>query len=173
MEFFTLSRINSTKWRSKMDVWIFYAYLYVLLSSPFVVCSHEDSSKSGLTEAKISLTYLDDNGIYQEVGQFDLGNYGKNARININPIEGQLVQVRTLYNKSELGCSKLDPAIIPKDEPWIALVKRGTCHFNEKVYFARAAKAVIIYDNSSVSGVAPIQMDLKGARNGGYLILLR
>ncbi|XP_060561850.1 RING finger protein 150-like isoform X2 [Ruditapes philippinarum] len=167
MEIFTHTRIISTRWRSKMDVCIFYAYLYVLFTSPFVICSHEQD-KDKLTEARISLSYIDVNGINKEVEfnrvDFGTGNYGKNARINSSPIKGQLVQVQTLYNKSELGCSELDPAIIPKDEPWIALVKRGTCNFNEKVYFARDAAAVIVYDNTSVEDT-PIQMDLKGARD--------
>ncbi|XP_053399889.1 E3 ubiquitin-protein ligase RNF130-like [Mercenaria mercenaria] len=169
MEFFTHNRIFFTRWRPKMDVCIFYVYLYVLLSCPFVICTHEVHHT--IEKAKISISYVNELGSYQEVDQFDFGNYGEHSLVNkASPVKGQLVQVQTLYNKSELGCSPLDPAIIPNDEPWIALVKRGTCNFNEKVYYAKILKAlaVIVYDNKSLTEDG-ITMDIKGKHSGRYM----
>lgn len=149
-----------------MEKCIFYSSVYILMYSHFVSCSHEIPH---VIKAKISTEYIDEFGSLQSEPIYTDGgpNYGTKSRVNSNPVDGRLVYVRTLVNNSELGCGPFDK-IVPKTGPWIALIKRGSCNFNEKIYFAsknNTAAAVIVY-NYEGSPNNELTMDTGGKYNG-------
>lgn len=138
--------------------YIGYVCVCLLVSSPFVSGAYAQNErieriiiKESLKQSKISVEYGDGSGYKQAEDDFDWCNYAEKARVNSSPIKGQLVHVQTLFNKSEHGCSAMNPEIVPKTGQWIALIKRGDCNFNDKIYFAAknsSASAVIIYKDS-------------------------
>lgn len=153
-----------------MEVYIFYLCALILLSMPPVACTH---NVEHITNAKISIAYMNEKGTETELDKTSEGIYGMNSRVNTSPVKGQLVRVHTDFNKSELGCSSLDEKLIPETGPWIALVKRGICNFNEKIHYAKLLKAsaVVIYDNKSVpnDSRSRMKMDTKGDFDGMYV----
>lgn len=138
--------------------YIGYVCVWLVVSAPFASCALTQTErieriiiKESLKQSKIAVEYGDDSGYKQVEDDFDWCNYAEKARVNSSPIKGQLVHVQTLFNKSELGCSAMNPELVPKTGQWIALIKRGDCNFNDKIYFAAknsSASAVIIYKDS-------------------------
>lgn len=144
---------QSSKWRRewqiRVDVTILCIFLYLSCLSQISTCQKEDTSKETPKISRLAIEYKDSSGYRHRKDDFERGNYAKTARINSRPIIGRLVLVQTLYNNSELGCTRLNPEIVPKNEPWVALIKRGDCTFSEKIYNAAknsSASAVIIYN---------------------------
>nr|CAB3264777.1 E3 ubiquitin-protein ligase RING finger protein 150 (PEN-1) [Phallusia mammillata] len=66
-------------------------------------------------------------------------------------VRGKVVHVADPGRSSNLGCahSIKNEMEIPRDEPWIALIKRGRCYFFNKIKLGERyqASAVVIYDD--------------------------
>lgn len=171
MEFITHSSSCTTKWRRGRNCSMGFTLYVLVFTILFSTClSQQTSSSDELIYAKIK-TEVWSNGKIE--GKEDTsGTYGQGTRINSEgPIKGLLVQVVTSVNKSELGCSPLDPSIVPS-KPWIALILRGVCNFSDKIYFAAKvsnASAVIIYNVKNSDEPADKQLTFdatKGSHEG-------
>lgn len=118
--------------------------------------------------ATLEVEYVDDVGHKQTNEYVESGHYGTKSEINKQPLKGQLVHVRTLNkppNETNLGCGPLDPEIIPATGMWVALVKRGTCDFNDKIYYATrnsTAAAVIVYNSKESENFQNVTMSTEG-----------
>ncbi|XP_060561849.1 RING finger protein 150-like isoform X1 [Ruditapes philippinarum] len=148
---------QSSKWSLKRqlraDISILCMFVSIACLTQIVNCQKENISNESPKVSRLTVEYKDNSGYKHINDDFERGNYANNARVNSSPIKGRLVLVQTLYNNSELGCTRINPDIVPKNEPWVALIKRGECTFSEKIY--NAAK------NSSASAV--IIMNLEGS----------
>ena len=77
---------------------------------------------------------------------------GKYTRGKItSTISGVLVHVVNQNGTGHTGCSPLPYGNVIPSEPWIALIKRGECYFDEKVEnaFNMNASAAIVYNNKN------------------------
>jgi len=99
------------------------------------------------TEAVISLhshSRRYNSAKHRTIGKFGYHSEQKN-------VVGRLVHVQDPGLNSNLGCAGgvANKHEIPKDEPWIALIRRGKCYFFNKIKLAELnnASAVVIYDN--------------------------
>lgn len=172
MEFCSQSSSSTSKWRRErlgsMEFTTFLLIFFLFLAS--VSCGTEDKLiyASLKTESYAGRGMTEKHETYTE----HAGTYGHGSKVNfVSPITGQLVHVQTKDNKSDLGCSTLDPAIVPKRR-WIALVLRGDCNFSDKIYYAAKqsnASAVIIYDfkDSEIAGDKKILFDAKNGKHDG------
>ncbi|XP_052793056.1 E3 ubiquitin-protein ligase RNF130-like isoform X2 [Mya arenaria] len=131
---------------------------FVLILFSLFICTSlvncEHSEEHEIRSSKITIEYID-NSVSGPKVIYEDGRYFVNKGYPSPEIEvkGQLVYVETDEGKGEErheGCGPLDPNIIPS-QSWIALVVRGNCTFNEKVYYSAKfsnATAVIIYMKS-------------------------
>lgn len=132
---------TSTKWRIQT---LFTFYILCC----FVACDHERGHNDKVILSIIEIKYNDSKTGEPVVSSEESGLYGQNSRIDGE--SGVLVHVRSIYNLSE-GCGPIAPTIVPQKK-WIALIKRGNCSFNQKIYFATKksnASAVVLYNNQS------------------------
>lgn len=114
----------------------------------FVACDHEHGHADTVIHSNILIKYNDSKTGELVVKSEEYGHFGQNSRVAGE--SGILVHVRSIRNRSE-GCSAIDPAIVPQKK-WIALIKRGNCSFNQKIYFATKksnASAVLLYNYQS------------------------
>lgn len=150
MDFLNHSTTIRGKRHINLEVCVVYACVYMGILNNIVKCDNDGHLEKDVVKSKISVDYRDKSGFTQTEKNFEEGHYAENSRVNSNPIKGKLVYVRTLHNNSELGCTQINPDIVPKNEPWVALIKRGECDFSEKIYYAAknsSASAVIIYNH--------------------------
>lgn len=103
------------------------------------------------TLAFLNYSYTNgDDSLVQE-GEL-IGKYGEGRILNRT---GLLVHITKSDNENDhTGCTKdwngtLGAPLPPREVPWIALIKRGNCNFEEKVRHAynHGAGAVIIYND--------------------------
>jgi len=173
MDFFTHLSSSTPKWRRGRSSYMEFAFFFLLfcLCVSRSLCDNSISNQDRLIYAKLKTEVIQDNGRAVVNEESNAGTYGQGTRVNLDgPIKGQLVHVHTKVNKSDLGCSILDPEIVPS-KPWVALVLRGECNFNDKIYYAAKvsnASAVIIYDFKD-SKVAANKELLFDAANGDFI----
>ncbi|WAQ99501.1 GOLI-like protein, partial [Mya arenaria] len=132
-----------------------------IFTSPVICDSTEEHEIRSL---KITIEYIDNavNGlkVIHEKGRYSVPLKNKKYQTPAMEVKGQLVYVETEAGKGEErheGCGPLDPNVVPS-QAWIALVVRGNCTFNEKVYYSAKssnASAVIIYMKSDTIEPAP------------------
>jgi len=112
---------------------------------------NENTTKQSDYSAKVSITYWNVADLRQEIQSGNMafkafyGVYGANSQIAAE--YGLVVHVRDSDNRTH-GC--LPPVNAPLDEPWIALIQRGKCKFQRKIFHATKtanASAVVIYNN--------------------------
>ena len=154
----------------------FYALCYLGSQVCSVVCDHEHVGAGQITHSIIQIRYNDSKTGKLKEESKEYGHYGTNSRIAGE--EGVLVHVRSIHNRSE-GCDIIDPSVVPSKR-WIALIKRGNCSFNDKIYFATKksnASAVVLYNNQSKTlqedqgRVVPLP-ETTGPHNGKYFYQL-
>ncbi len=95
--------------------------------------------------AVVKYSYADQDTGSIRVGDKMDGTYGLGNRPDSE--EGQLIHVRTEQGENH-GCSL--PTNVPPNIKWIALIQRGGCKFNYKIYNAAImynASAVIVYNH--------------------------
>ncbi|XP_073954675.1 ring finger protein goliath isoform X2 [Choristoneura fumiferana] len=123
------------------------------------------------TQANINITYEDEHGeIYTETSES--GKYGEG---HIGSSRGVAVHVRAKGPGGEhdhTGCTwPLLSAAAPleplPEEPWIAVIRRGSCNFEIKVQNAwRAnASAVLIYNDRDTTVLEKMKLSTDNGRN--------
>ena len=155
MEFFT-NAFTTTRWRddrrSTAKANLPFMFICFCLFVKIVSCD-QDSRNKKIEEqyCKVSIEFRNKLGDVGRENFKENGRYGHLSKVNYDgPLKGQLVHVKTLHDKSDLGCGEIDPAVVPASGTWVALVRRGICSFNEKIYFAAKrsnASAVIVYSH--------------------------
>ena len=141
----------------------FYTLYYLIVHLCFIACDrgHGDGS---VTHSIIEIRFNDSKtGKLMEAREE--GHYAQDSRIAGE--EGVLVHVRSIHNRSE-GCDLIDPSIVPHKR-WIALIKRGNCSFNDKVYFATKksnASAVVLYNHQPKKPEQVVSPQTSGDYNG-------
>jgi hypothetical protein len=97
-------------------------------------------------EAIIDISYVDHRNHTTITTHFE-GLFGRNSRmVSVN---AEVVHVRSKYGEHD-GCGHVLEWNIPERKPWIALVARGECNFQQKItnlYKNYNASAVIVYNN--------------------------
>ncbi|XP_013392849.1 E3 ubiquitin-protein ligase RNF130 [Lingula anatina] len=101
--------------------------------------------KSTYYTACVNITYTDASGRHhrplQDIGKYSMGS-------TIARAYGHVHHVVT-KDGSHYGCT-IPVNVIDRGQPWIALVKRGQCRFQDKIYNAaklRGATAVVVYND--------------------------
>ncbi|KAI5702662.1 hypothetical protein M8J75_002764 [Diaphorina citri] len=130
-------------------------FLLSLLSSTHALTSSEWGTSGGYTDeyesyttAYINITYRDSFGRVHS----DKSEIGKFGEAHVGYAVGILVHVKSEVTGDSSGCQlPLRPSAgrqFPR-EPWIALVKRGGCNFQNKVNNAAAMNAtgIIVYND--------------------------
>ncbi|XP_038108105.1 uncharacterized protein LOC6054184 isoform X1 [Culex quinquefasciatus] len=103
------------------------------------------------TLAFLNYTYTNGDDALVQDGEL-IGKFGEGRILNRT---GLLVHITKSDNENDhTGCTKdwngtLGTPLPPREVPWIALIKRGNCNFEEKVRHAynHGAGAVIIYND--------------------------
>lgn len=139
---------NSTcglRWRSaqswqSLQTWLFLACSVGLFWSagvgarPFSFCT-----------ADVGITFTDPESHLERSESAGLGVFGVGSELR--PESGMVVHVLN-EDGGNHGCSP--PINVPQGEPWIALVRRGGCKFQDKILYSavhKNASAVVIYNN--------------------------
>lgn len=105
-----------------------------------------------ITLAFINMSWLEDGELRWTEDRQERSKYGMGR---VMDVEGRLVHVTDANNEkdhSACNSSLRDSSGIPLDEiptPWIALIRRGRCDFEKKIWnvFKAKASGVIIYNN--------------------------
>lgn len=128
---------------------------------PIMQQAIEDKAES-YTTAYINITYTDETGQRRN----DKTESGKFGETHIQEASGLLIHVRqALSNGAEdpfTACRlplKASYGSLP-NEPWIALVKRGGCSFQQKVEnaFYSNASGIIIYNDKESSNLDKMRL---------------
>lgn len=122
-------------------------------SHPIMQQAAEDKIES-YTTAFINVSYFDPTTGTTKSERSEVAKFGE---LHVSPASGVLVHVRTANGGAEdyTGCGfPLVPSFgqFPKDEPWIALVKRGKCNFQlkmENAYNSNASGIIVYNDKES------------------------
>lgn len=120
-------------------------------SHPIMQQASEDKIES-YTTAFLNISYLDKSTGQVKWEKTEVAKYGE---FHVSAVSGIVVHVRSaMVNGDEAftGCSfPLKPSYgeFPKDEPWIALVRRGRCNFQQKMEHAYNSNAsgIIVYND--------------------------
>lgn len=123
------------------------------------------------TVANINITYKDEHGtVFSEISES--GKYGEGY---ISSSRGVAVHIRAKGpggDRDHTGCtwpllSVLAPYETMPEEPWIAVVRRGSCNFEIKVQNAwRAnATAVLIYNDRDTTMLEKMKLSTDNGRN--------
>lgn len=117
---------------------------------------HTITDDNSFISAYINVSREDENGWRWD--KTDLGRYGGGF---IGPAYGLLVHVTSDTDPNDhTGCklpfrsTRLDGQLPQPEQPWIALIKRGKCNFEEKVenaYRSNAAGVLVYNDRDSAS----------------------
>lgn len=111
--------------------------------------SYRDETTETYTTAYINITYYDHITGHMHTEKTETGKFGE-AHVGVS--NGVLIHVKSGNDNS--GCTlpfqnaRLSE-LLPANEPWIALVKRGGCNFQVKVdnAYRSNASAVIVYND--------------------------
>lgn len=106
----------------------------------FVTCFYEEKEQTKYTIAKLNITVFHEKGKRFILPSED-GIFGIHS-----PMERTAGWLYKLDNSNKHGCNSFN---IKVNKPWIALVRRGSCKFDEKIRNAEKhnASAIIIYNN--------------------------
>lgn len=111
----------------------------------------EDKIES-YTTAFLNISYADKLTGHVKTEKSEVAKYGE---FHVSSVSGVLVHVKSAMANGDdalAGCSfPLKPSYgeFPKDEPWIALVRRGRCNFQQKMEHAYNSNAsgIIVYND--------------------------
>lgn len=140
-----------------------------------VQCDHNSEHRIPAKKVRLIVEYYNKDGNRTAPEEMnDAGFYGDGSNLNGFPVTGQLVHLKLLVpNKTDYGCSEIDKDKVPSSGPWVALVQRGECNFNQKLYYAAKrsnASAVIVYnlDKKSLDQT----LTVRGLHDGRYSLLI-
>lgn len=143
------------------------SFLLVISSIEYTLCIGPDWSSHPImnpptedkiesyTTAFLNVTYFDRATGQMRSEKSEVAKYGE---FHVSSMSGVLMHVRSASangDDSYTGCSfPLKPSYgqFPKDEPWIALVKRGKCNFQlklENAYNSNASGIIVYNDKDS------------------------
>ncbi|XP_050068958.1 E3 ubiquitin-protein ligase goliath [Anopheles maculipalpis] len=120
--------------------------------SSFALPAEERMAIESFTMAVLNYSYIGSDGHLVELGGNESAKYGEGRILHRS---GILVHVSSSVNRSDhTGCYKhwsgtLGEPIPDRNTPWIALVRRGGCNFEDKVKhgYEHGAGGVIIYND--------------------------
>lgn len=120
--------------------------------SSFALPAEDRMAIESSTLAHLNYSYVDAEGHLVELGGNESAKYGEGRVLNRT---GILVHVSNSVNRSDhTGCSKhwngtRGQALPERHISWIALIRRGSCNFEDKVKhaFEHGAAGVIIYND--------------------------
>uniref|UniRef100_A0A182YE34 Uncharacterized protein n=1 Tax=Anopheles stephensi TaxID=30069 RepID=A0A182YE34_ANOST len=120
--------------------------------SSFALPAEERMAIESFTMAVLNYSYIGADGHLVELGGNESAKYGEGRILHRS---GILVHVSSSVNRSDhTGCYKhwsgtLGDPIPERNTPWIALVRRGGCNFEDKVKhgYEHGAAGVIIYND--------------------------
>lgn len=104
---------------------------------------YDEKGSPEYTEAKLNITYCDNSGKKCHIKPYDgNGKFGKHS-----PKHSSKGWLYTLVENNVNGCKEFNVDV--DKSPWIALIERGVCNFEEKIRnaYKHNATAVIIYDH--------------------------
>jgi len=106
-----------------------------------IACFYEEKEQTKYYTAKLNISVFDPKG-KRFILPSESGNFGIHSPIKI--ASGWLYQ---LSDSNEHGCKIFNVRV--DNKPWIALVKRGSCRFTDKINnaYVHNASAIIIYNN--------------------------
>lgn len=116
--------------------------------NPVTAFQGEYTSRPSVTHvysAIVNITYIHPITKHLHSEYEEMGQYGINSSLESE--SGVVVHVRTATNETH-GCSP--PVNAPTTGRWIALIERGSCKFQQKIYNAaivKNASAVVIYNH--------------------------
>lgn len=125
-------------------------YFFVVVVWLFIVIPDHGNSEQWpfsegeeYTMAHVNITYTKSDE--QRVQASELGKFGSGR---VDSASGILVHVRSRNSSSNHGCDANYENEIPT-VPWIALVRRGRCNFDDKLEaaFLNNASGIIVYNN--------------------------
>uniref|UniRef100_T1J3Y4 RING-type E3 ubiquitin transferase n=1 Tax=Strigamia maritima TaxID=126957 RepID=T1J3Y4_STRMM len=138
-----LHRMNMsmrTEWRSGIPLLFILFQMDTFTFGDFATFEAEDT-----TMALVNLTYIDPWTGKLHTEKSEIGMFSKGR---IDSSYGLLVHVKSRNGTSNMGCDYPFENLIPQ-EPWIALIKRGSCNFQTKILnsFRSNASGVVVYND--------------------------
>lgn len=120
--------------------------LFSLWSLRMVHCDQWPFEGDEYTAAVVNITYLDPTSFSYHSEAAEMAKYGTGR---VGSASGLLVHVRSANSSSHHGCTLTLENELPVDRPWIALVSRGKCNFDDKLEAAylNNASGLIVYNN--------------------------
>uniref|UniRef100_A0A1Y9H9H6 RING-type domain-containing protein n=1 Tax=Anopheles farauti TaxID=69004 RepID=A0A1Y9H9H6_9DIPT len=120
--------------------------------SSFALPAEDRMAIESFTLAYLNYSYTGADGRLVELGGNESAKYGEGRILNRS---GILVHVTNSVNRTDhTGCSRnwttsLGEALPERDVSWIALIRRGSCNFEDKVKHAyeHGAAGVVIYND--------------------------
>ena len=153
---FPLCSSKETRWWAVLGAWL-------------LLASGTGANNGGAIKnysAIVNITYTDPATGKILSNRSDMGVFGSQSRLESE--SGIVVHVRGPDNSSH-GCTP--PVNVPKKDPWIALIKRGNCKFQKKIYNAAVlsnASAVVIYNHEVENN--KLTMDHQGEKKLGSIV---
>ncbi|XP_049298230.1 protein goliath [Anopheles funestus] len=134
--------------------------------SSFALPAEERMAIESFVMAYLNYSYTGSDGHLVELGGNESAKYGEGRVLNRS---GILVHISNSVNRSDhTGCYKhwsgtLGESIPDRSTPWIALVRRGGCNFEDKVKHAyeHGAAGVIIYNDKGDSKLDKMKINDK------------
>ncbi|KAI9557014.1 hypothetical protein GHT06_016810 [Daphnia sinensis] len=130
--------------RSMRAMAVSIAVVVSLIGTKLVNCDQWPFPESEeYTLAHINVSYIDSAAVHNDAA--DMGKFG-NGRVGSTA--GLIVHVRSANSSSHYGCDMTYENEIPV-VPWIALVRRGRCNFDDKLEAAvlNNASGLVVYNN--------------------------
>ncbi|KAJ8922524.1 hypothetical protein NQ315_007554 [Exocentrus adspersus] len=137
--------------------------------SPFSHFTADDSRADVFTSANLNVTFLTEDGWKWD--KTDVGRYGGGY---VGSAFGELVHVTSRFRPDDhtgcqlpLGSSRSDGSLPPPGTPWIALIKRGRCNFENKVEnaFRSNAAGVLVYNDRDSASLDKMKLSSDSRRN--------
>nr|XP_023014121.1 protein goliath isoform X2 [Leptinotarsa decemlineata] len=137
--------------------------------SPFSQFTADDTRVDTFISAYLNVTFLTEDGWKWD--KTDVGRYGGGY---IGPAFGELVHVTSLIKPDDhwgchlpFGSSRSDQKLPPPGTPWIALIKRGRCNFEDKVEnaFTSNAAGVLVYNDRDSAFLDKMKLSSDSRRN--------
>lgn len=138
------------------------------------LASEERIAMDFYTYAFLNYTYIKDSTPYPVQFNAEKARYGEGKILTVH---GELIHISDLSDtKNDTACSPniagTNGTPTPTWGPWIALVRRGHCTFEEKVknVYLKGAAGVIIYNDKPVVSLEKMQIKGKQRKywNGNF-----
>lgn len=137
--------------------------------SPFSHFTADDSRADIFTSAYLNVTFLTEEGWKWD--KTDVGRYGGGY---VGPAFGELIHVTSRVRPDDhtgcqlpLGSSRADRSLPSPGTPWVALIKRGRCNFENKVEnaFRSNAAGVLVYNDRDSATLDKMKLSSDSRRN--------